>query len=588
MDNSSNRVSAGGASRKSGRSDSFVVQAGILAAAGLISRIIGLLYRSPLAAVIGDLGSGYYQAAYSIYTIVLLISSYSIPSAISKVIAQKLAVREYRNAHRVFICSTWYVLAIGGIASLFLFFGAGLLVDGGAIPVLRVFAPTIFLYGLLGVLRGYFQAHKSMVQTSVSQILEQIANAVISIVAAMVLIHVFTGSADSGIVIDAQTKAQPVLYGNVLGAVGGNYHASFETNKATYGAMGSALGTGAGVLAGLLFMWGIYGLNKKMIFQRIRRDKTGQVDSYGDISRTIMQVVTPFILSTAAYNLSTSLNSVVYLKLYRFIKEIEETTAYANYGIFSYKAVTISNIPVAFASAMASAMIPSIAQLVAKRQIGQAREKIGMAIKTTMIIAIPSAVGLAVLAKPVTWLLFPQKETVDMAANLLMALAVTVVFFSLSTLSSSILQGLGKVNTPIYNAAIALGVQTFVLVGALLLTDLDLYALVIANVVYSGLMCVLNQWAVRKAVGYRQEMVRTFAIPLVAAAFMGVIAWLVYDLMYLLTSSTIISVVPAIVMAVCVYFVMLIAFRGVNEQELRGIPKGYLLVKVAKKCKLLR
>ncbi len=588
MDNSSNRVSTGEDSRKSGRSESFVVQAGILAAAGLISRIIGLLYRSPLAAVIGDLGSGYYQAAYSIYTIVLLISSYSIPSAISKVIAQKLAVKEYRNAHRVFLCSTWYVLAIGGIASLFLFFGAGLLVDGGAIPVLRVFAPTIFLYGLLGVLRGYFQAHKSMVQTSVSQILEQIANAVISIVAAMVLIRVFAGSAESGIAIDAQIKAQPVLFGSVLGAVGGNYHASFETHKATYGAMGSALGTGAGVLAGLLFMWGIYGLNKKLIFQRIRRDKTGQVDSYGDISRTIMQVVTPFILSTAAYNLSTSLNSVVYLKLYRFIKEIDETTAYANYGIFSYKAVTISNIPVAFASAMASAMIPSIAQLVAKRQLGQAREKIGMAIKTTMIIAIPSAVGLAVLAKPVTWLLFPQKETVDMAANLLMALAVTVVFFSLSTLSSSILQGLGKVNTPIYNAAIALSVQTFVLVGTLLLTDLGLYALVIANVVYSGLMCMLNQWAVRKAVGYRQEMVRTFVIPLLAAAFMGGIAWLVYDLMYLLTSSAIISVVPAIVIAVCVYFVMLIAFRGVNEQELRGIPKGYLLVKVAKKCRLMR
>ena len=571
-----------------GRNDSFVVQAGILAAAGFISRIIGLLYRSPLAAVLGDLGSGYYQAAYSIYTIVLLISSYSIPSAISKVIAQKLAVREYRNAHRVFLCSTWYVLVIGGVASLFLFFGAGLLVDGGAIPVLRVFAPTVFLYGLLGVLRGYFQAHKSMVQTSVSQILEQIANAVISIVAAMVLIHIFAGNAESGIVIDEQVKAQPALFGCVLGAAGACYHASFETNKAMYGAMGSAMGTGAGVLSGLLFMWGIYVLNKNLIQKRIRRDKTRQVDSYQDISRTIIHVVTPFILSTAAYNLSTSLNSVVYLKLYRFMKEIDETTAYANYGIFSYKAVTISNIPVAFASAMASAMIPSVAQLVAKREIGQARDKIGMAIKTTMMIAIPSAVGLAVLAKPVTWLLFPQKETIDMAATLLAALAVTVVFFSLSTLSSSILQGIGKVNTPIYNAAIALVVQTVTLIGLLLMTDLDLYALVIANVVYSGLMCVLNQMAVRKAIGYRQEYVRTFLIPLLAAAFMGAIAWVVYDLMYLITSSTIISVAPAIAVAVCVYFVMLIAFRGVNEQELRSVPKGYLLVKAAKKCRLMR
>ncbi len=513
------------------------------------------MYRSPLAAVIGDLGSGYYQAAYSIYTIVLLISSYSIPSAISKVIAQKLAVREYRNAHRVFLCSLWYVLAVGGAASLFLYFGAGLLVDGGAIPVLRVFAPTVFLYGILGVLRGYFQAHKSMVQTSVSQILEQIANAVISIVAAMALIGIFAGET--------------------------------ETEKARYGAMGSALGTCAGVLVGLLFMWGIYVLNKQLIHKRIHKDKTQAVDSYRDISRTIVRVVTPFILSTAAYNLSTALNSVVYLKLYRFARGIDEAVAYSNYGIFSYKAVTICNIPVAFASAMASAVIPTVAQSVATKDIGQAREKIGMSIKTTMMIAIPAAVGLAVLAKPVTWLLFPQKETIDTAAVLLTALAVTVIFFSLSTLSSSILQGIGKVNTPIYNAAIALAVQTVTLVGLLLLTDLDLYALVIANIVYSGLMCVLNQLSVRKAIGYRQEFVKTFLVPLAAAFFMGVSAWAVYGLLHILTSSTVISLIPAIVVAVCVYFALLIVFRGVSEQELRSIPKGYLLVKLAKKCKLM-
>lgn len=204
------------------------------------------------------------------------------------------------------------------------------------------------------------------------------------------------------------------------------------------------------------------------------------------------------------------------------------------------------------------------------------------------MIAIPSAVGLAVLAKPITWLLFPQKETVDLAAKLLIALAVTVIFFSLSTLSSSILQGIGKVKTPIYNAVIALVVQTGVLLGLLLLTDLDLYALVIANIVYSGLMCVLNQLSVRKAIGYRQEWVKTFLVPLLAASLMGVAAWTVYDVMYLVTSSTVVSVVPAIVVAVGVYFVMLIAFRGVEEQELRSIPKGYLIVKVAKKCRLMK
>ena len=102
--------------------NNFIMQAGILAAAGMISRVIGLLYRSPLHRVIGKIGLGYYSSAYNYYTIVLLISSYSIPSAISKVIAQKLAIREYRNAHRIFKCALWYVLAVGGVASLFLFY----------------------------------------------------------------------------------------------------------------------------------------------------------------------------------------------------------------------------------------------------------------------------------------------------------------------------------------------------------------------------------------------------------------------------------------------------------------------------------
>lgn len=546
--------------------NNFLMQAGILAAAGIISRIIGLLYRSPLTAVVGDLGMGYYQAAYHIYTIVLLISSYSIPSAISKVIAQKLAVREYRNAHRIFICSIWYVLGVGAAASLILFFGAPLVVSGPAVTVLRVFAPTVFLYGLLGVLRGYFQAHSSMVQTSVSQILEQIANAVISIAAAYLLIHTFVGTSET------------------TELAGEEYLAS----RAMFGAAGSALGTCAGVLVGLLFMWGIYLLNRKMFKRRIDRDHTRSVDSYRDISRTILVVVMPFLLSTAAYNLCTPLNSNIFTERYRIWKEIDRDTVYSLFGIFSNKAMTITNIPVAFASAMASAMIPSVAQLIATKNTEGARYKIGMAIKTTMIISIPCAAGLCVLARPITGLLFRQKDTLELASRLLTMLSVTVIFFALSTLSSSILQGIGKVNTPIINAVAALVIQTITLICLLLFTKLDVYALVIATVVYSGLMCILNQISVHKAIGYRQEMVKTFLLPLLASAFMAAFAWAVYEGLYLLSSSFAISVIPAIILGAVIYFILLIVMKGITEQELKNLPKGYLLVKAAKKFRLLR
>ena len=552
---------AGNGSKK----NNFIMQAGILAAAGIISRMIGLLYKSPLMTVIGETGMGYYSEAYNYYTIVLLISSYSIPSAISKVIAQKLGVKEYRNAHRIFLCALGYVFAVGAVASLFLFFGARLFVAKEAIPVLRVFAPTVFVYGILGVLRGYFQAHRSMAQTSVSQILEQIANVVVSLLMARFLIIAQLGS-----------LAMPE-------------DAEGRVEHAVRGAMGSAMGTGAGVVTALLFMGGIYALNYGYIHRRIEKDRHREVDSYQTILRMIGSVVTPFILSTAVYNLNVSLNSWLYTKGLPALREVDEAAIHANYGVFSGMAVTISNIPIAFSSAVASAILPYVSQLLAAGDIESARDKTGVAVKSTMMISIPSAVGLFVLAKPVTLLLFPTRgdEVVEMAAQLLMMLALTVVLYALSTLNSSILQGVGKVNAPIYNAAIALLVQTAVTVPLLLFTELGIYALAIASTVFSGTMCLLNQRSVRKAIGYRQEMLKSFVVPGFAAALMGMAAWAVYEGFLLLVKSPRIAVFPAVIVGAAVYFVLILLFRGLTESELKGFPKGYLLVKLAKRCRLL-
>lgn len=605
------------AGRSSKKNQNFIMQAGILAAAGIITRMIGLLYRSPLHSVIGDLGMGYYQAAYTYYTIVLLVSSYSIPSAISKVIAQKLGVREYRNAHRIFLCSLAYVLVVGGAASLFLFFGAGLFVEETAVPVLRTLAPTIFLYGILGVLRGYFQAHKSMVQTSASQVLEQIVNAAVSVGGAYALIQasVAAGVAAAGNVAagnavsvgdavtagNAAAGASAVSAGDAIAGVsavaaagavsaGDAMYGTAEVARAVRGAMGSALGTGAGVLAALLFMLGMYGLNRHFIRDRIKHDRHKNVDSCGSIFKTITAVVTPFILSTAVYNLSSSVNTKIYTDFYPTLKGLDVVEITARWGIFSGQALTISNIPIAFASAMASAMIPAVAQTTASGDRKGTREKIGLAVKTTMLISIPCGVGLFVLGGPVTAVIFPSadKEAIALAGKALMSLSLSVVFYALSTLNSSILQGLGKVNTPIVHAGIALAVQTAAAWGMLFYGGLDIYGIAIANTLYSGIMCVLNQAAVRRAAGYRQEVRKTFLIPLSASLLMGVAAWGVYQGMQLLVPSVRVCVIPAILAAACVYFVLLIVLGGVTKEELMGMPKGRVLVKIAIKCKLLR
>lgn len=546
----------GSALKNNRKRDSFIMQAGILAAAGIICRIIGLLYKSPLTSVIGDEGNGYYGTAYNFYTIILLISSYSIPSAISKVIAQKLELKEYRNAHRIFKCTLVYVVVVGGLASLLAFFGASLFVTPNSIAVLQVFAPTIFLSGLLGVVRGYFQAHKTMLQTSVSQILEQILNAVCSIGAAYLFIRL---AADKD-----------------------------DTTKAIYGAMGSALGTGVGVLTALLFMFAIYMLNRKMIRRRGDRDTIHAEESYSEIFKLIVSIVTPFILSTFIYNLSTSLNQKLYTDILINVKKAVEKDVLSSYGVFSIKAITVVNIPVAFASAMSSAVIPSISGSFAKGERKEAKKKIHQAIHTVMLISIPSAVGLCVLAKPIMSVLFPQKESLDLASRLLMYLAVTVIFYSLSTLSNAILQGIGRVNLPVRNAAAALILQTGVLAPLLLYTDFELNSLVIATIIYSFSMCVLNGHSLKKALGYREDVAKTYIMPMFAAVLMGIAAGGTYYVIYYLSGINILSLAVAVFIAVLVYFTVLIKIGGLTKKELKAMPKGAALVRVAKKLHLMR
>lgn len=557
--------------KKTAKKDNFILQAGILAAAGIVTRIIGLLYRSPLTAIIGDEGNGYYTAAYNIYTIILLIASYSIPSAISKVISQKLALKEYKNAHRMFHCALIYVCIVGGIGSLICFFFAGNLTKGAeAAAVLRVFSPTIFLSGILGVLRGYFQAHKSMAQTSVSQVLEQILNACVSIGAAVLLINAFLGSMQ--------------VYPDAVSAE----EIAWNTKHAVYGAMGSALGTGVGVVVALLFVYWAYHINKKTIYRQIERDKTVEIDSYKEIFILLLSVVTPFILSTAIYNSTNSINQSIFIKIMTELKGLTNADAYTAFGIYGGKAVVISNIPIALASAMSSAVIPGLSAHFAKGEIEATKDQVALSTKVTMLIAIPSAVGLSVLAKPVTRVLFPQASSLDTASALLCALSVSVIFYSLSTLSNAILQGIGKVNTPVINAAIALILQTAVLTILLLVTDIDLYALVIANVVYSGCMCLLNQAGMHRYLKYKQEVKRTFLLPLLSAAIMGGIAWGAYNALYLVLPINIVCLCVALFLAVLTYFVLVIKTGAVGEEELKSIPKGTAILRLAKKIHLIR
>ena len=538
------------------------VQAGILAIAGIISRIIGLLYGSPLAAIIGDEGNGYYGAAYAIYTIILLISSYSIPSAMSKIISGKLAVKEYRNAHRIFRCALNYVAVVGGIGSLILFFAADILVAGRSATVLRFFAPTIFFFGFLGVLRGYFQAHRTMVPTSISQLIEQVFNAIVSISGAIILTNI-AGDDD-------------------------------PSKRAVYGAIGSALGTGSGVLIALLFMYLVYRYNRPAVKARLDSD-THDVMPDKEIYRMILMIVTPFILSTFIYNLSTSLNSTFFSRILMHVKNMDESTVAYQYGIFARKAMVITNLPIALASAAAAAMIPEVSTTFSRGETQNAGETVSRVTRVILMISIPCAVGLFVLARPVMMILFPQRASLDEASMLLRFLAITVVFYSLSTVTNAVLQGIGRVNAPVVNALIALILQSIVLGFLLVHTDLGDIALCIVTIIYSFVMCILNHFVMVRNLPVQNDLKKTYLYPTVSSLVMGGAAFGIHFLFsyifsYFVKSDyfvNLFSTLIAVLFAVFIYFVVLIKSGGASEEDIRRFPKGAGIVSIFKKIRIL-
>ena len=252
MDQKNNRTG-----RQSNNS-SFLVQGSILAIASIVSRIIGLLYRSPLTAILGDLGNDYYSTAFEIYSLLLLISSMSLPLAVSKMVSARVSQGRVRDAYRVFKAALGFAVCSGLAAGLVVFFFAdyfaAFLKTPFCVFALRVLAPTLFIVAILGVIRGFFQGLGTMMPSAISQIVEQIINAIVSVVAAYYLFR----------------------YGAKIGAVLGNT----KEYSAAYGAAGGTLGTGAGALAGLLFVLFVFTVYKRVFNRKLRRDRGTSKESY--------------------------------------------------------------------------------------------------------------------------------------------------------------------------------------------------------------------------------------------------------------------------------------------------------------------
>ena len=541
---------------KSG-SNNFIKHGSILAIASILSRIIGLLYRIPMTAIIGDEANGLYSYAFEVYSIALILSSYSMPLAVSKLLSAKFARKEYSNGYKIFKCAMIFSTISGFVMALVIFFLAPVIekvsnYNGLTFP-LRVLSPTIFVVAVAGTLRGFFQSRKTMIPTAVSQLVEQIVNAFVSIGAAAAFVSISATSID----------------------------------KISGGAAGGTMGTFIGALISLIFLFIVFFAYKPRFMKHVRHEHSRTKDSNAEIAKMLTVTIIPVILSQAVYQASGVIDGSLFGNLY----DGNNTETTFLYGLYSSKYRVLVNVPNAIASAMASSMIPVLVGLWSIGSYTDFRNKLAISIKTNMIIAFPCAVGLGVLATPIMRLLFPTTDY-TMSGTMLAWGAVAVIFYSLSTVTNAALQGMDKMNRPVIHSAISLAIHIVLVVLLLKFSCLGVYALIIGNVTFPLLVCILNWIAVAKEAHYRQEIKTTFLIPAAASVAMGIICFVISRLFNMLPGhyygTTVISVIICIVIAIPVYFAILFLLKGLNHEDLKNFPMGLRIERLAKKLKLIR
>ena len=536
----------------------FLKQGSILAMASILVRMIGLVYRIPMNNILGDEGMGIYSASYEVYNIMLIISSYGLPMAVSKMVSAKCAERRYRSAYILFYRSLVFSLFTGGAAALFLYFGADFLEEnffakyhGIALP-LRVLAPTIFIVAVMGVFRGLFQGRKTMMPTAVSQIFEQIINAFVSVAASFMLMRRYSQSPD----------------------------------VAGWGAAGGTMGTLFGAVAAFIILFFIYLLYRPVMEKQKRRDRISTRESLSASYKLILWTVVPIILSQTVYQLSGIID-VTLFNLAMDSRGMAAREVSSLLGIYSTKYRLLVNVPAAVSTAIASSMIPALVSSYLMGNKREVHERAGLAVKFNMIIAFPSAVGLAVLGEPILRLLFRNSDFA-LGGAMLMTGSACVIFYALSTVTSGVLQSIDKMNLPVIHSLVSLVLHVVLVYILLMFTEMGVFALVLGNVTYPMLVCYLNGRSVRKYTGFRQEVVRTFSVPLIASVLMGIVTYLVYQGCLMAAGHIIVAIIPAVIVAVFSYFVLVLKLQSLNRAELYEFPFGRRMSILADKLHLLR
>ncbi len=507
----------------------------VLSIVGLICKIVGALYRIPLAWLIGDEGMGTYQLVFPTYNMLLTISSAGLPVAISRMVSFVLAKDDPRNAKRIFKIALCMLAAFGFITMmLMIVMSPSLAMRSGDVstqPGFVAIAPALLLVCVMSALRGFMQGQQNMVPTAISQLIEQVGKVFVAL---------------------------PLAWWGMRVSV-------------AYAAAGVLLGTSIAEGAALVYMLYVYHGQKKQFALRTQNPDEQPMSGKTLVQR-LLSLSIPITLGACIVPIAGFIDSGLLLN--RLLDAgIARGEALGLYGRYSGYVLTLINVPTALATAISMSLVPSISSAMAKGDGAQMRRQSQLGLRLAFVVGLPCSVGMSMLSRQCLDLIYPfnTAEALQTTANLLSMSAMTIVLFTVVQATSGILQGLRKQRIPMYTLMVGVAVKVFLNYTLIGMPNVNIYGAPIASLTCYTLSMLPNLYFVYKYTGMKPHFGNVLGRPLAATALMAAVLWAAIRI---LPDGGIWTLV-LIAVGVSAYAVFAVVTGAITKQELAPVMRRF-------------
>lgn len=521
------------------KKQSFMKGVAVVLFSQILIKLFGFIYRVILTNIEGfqDVGNSYYSSGYKVYVFILALATTGVPSAIGKLVSEKVAVGDRRGAHKIFKTSLVLFTAIGLVFSLLLYFGAdiiatNMLSNPGVKYTLATLSPAVLLVSIASVFRGYFIGLGNVSAHSVAQIIEQIINSVLSVVFVMMLVG----------------KSPEIM------------------------AMGSTAATAVSTLSALIYLYIYYKKNRNVIWEEIRLSGKFNQDGIKKTIKNIVRCTIPLAITSIVSSLvgMVDLLTVVdNLVTYYTNLGVQDALTVANekFGIIAGKVDILVSIPFSLNIAIITPLMPAISAHMAKKEKKKAEDKINMAMKLSSIIAFPCVAGLVILAQPIFDVIYPNANA---GAILLQIEAFSIIAGLMAQTAESALVGINKLNVP--TIALISGAVIKYVMNVTLIPLFGENMAPIGTIAYHVVDALVAVIVLYKALKAKMDTKNIIVKPLMASIIMSVVVIFIQKVCVYINLGNTITLAITVLSGMLTYFVVILKSKTLNNEELSQIP----------------